>query len=116
MDMETFRRKALEYLPDLSASAMGSPEAMRLTYLSLCLAGESGEFAEKVKKLYRDADGRMDAERRRAMLLELGDVLWTLACLAESLGSSLEEVADMCMEKYESRRRRGTLHGSGDER
>ena len=50
------------------------------------------------------------------LLKELGDVLWYLSVLAEDLGSSLEEVAKLNLEKFAKRKAVGALHGSGDER
>lgn len=82
-----------------------------LTYCTLGLCGEAGEFAEKLKKLLRD--GTYD---RKLMLLELGDVAWYLAACARELGSSFEEVCEMNIAKLESRNARGTQRGSGDER
>jgi NTP pyrophosphatase (non-canonical NTP hydrolase) len=82
-----------------------------ITYATLGLCGEAGEFAEKVKKFRRD--GTYD---RRLMLLELGDVAWYLQACARELGSSLSEVSEMNIAKLESRNARGTQRGSGDDR
>jgi len=54
-----------------------------LMYLSLGLAGESGEVANKIKKLYRDGDG---AEKRLKIGAELGDVFWYAVRLQDALG------------------------------
>ena len=115
MDIREFEKRAFAFIPELPAE-MGAEEHRHLLYLTLALNGEAGEFAEKVKKMFRDSGGKMDAETRRGMLLELGDVLWNVSCLAQELGADLEGVAGMCIEKFESRKRRGTLHGSGDDR
>lgn len=80
-------------------------------YPALGLCGESGEFAEKVKKGIRD--GKFD---RSAALKELGDVLWYLSACARDLGSSLGEVAQMNLDKLADRERRHVLGGSGDDR
>ena len=47
---------------------------------------------------------------------ELGDVLWYLSELALTYNISLEEVAKSNLEKLSSRKMRGTLSGSGDNR
>jgi len=47
---------------------------------------------------------------------ELGDVLWYLAQMASELGASLEDVARGNIEKLRSRKERGMISGSGDNR
>lgn len=92
------------------------PIDMQLVYPVLGLCGEAGEVAEKVKKLYRDADGILDEDRRHAIGLELGDCLWYLAAAANDAGFTLAEIAELNMAKLAARRDRGTLHGDGDDR
>lgn len=91
--------------------AKGERRIESLTYCALGLTGESGEYSEKVKKLIRD--GSFDPE---AAAKELGDVLWYLTRSANELGYSLEQIASMNIEKLTSRRDRGVLKGSGDDR
>lgn len=86
-----------------------------LTYPTLGLTGEAGEVAEKVKKILRDQGGEI-GDKRELLVKELGDVLWYVAALAHELGVSLDSVALGNLEKLESRRARGVLGGSGDER
>jgi len=85
-------------------------------YPTLGLAGEAGEVAEKVKKVLRDNGGRFDAEAVAAIKKELGDVLWYVARLAAELDLDLDDIAAANLAKLASRRDRGVLHGSGDER
>lgn len=92
------------------------PEAYRLIYPTLGLAGEAGELANKVKKVLRDQGGEVTEEIRKALLAELGDVLWYVAQVATDLGASLEAVAQANLEKLRSRQERGKLGGSGDTR
>lgn len=92
------------------------PTESGVIYPVLGLAGEAGEVADKVKKTIRDHGGRFDAERRRAIALEAGDVLWYLAALARELGMDLDEIARLNVEKILSRRDRGKIHGEGDDR
>ena len=47
---------------------------------------------------------------------ELGDVLWYLTRSANELGYSLVDVAEINLIKLTSRKERGVLQGSGDER
>jgi NTP pyrophosphatase (non-canonical NTP hydrolase) len=87
-----------------------------VVYCTLGLTGEAGEFADKVKKILRDDGGVISPEKRMALLSEGGDVLWYLAAVFDELGSSLDEVAKINIDKLTGRRDRGTLGGSGDER
>jgi NTP pyrophosphatase (non-canonical NTP hydrolase) len=84
-----------------------------LTYCALGLVGEAGEVADKAKKLIRDGD---TAERRTAVLQELSDVCWYIARLADEMGMDLEALMDYNKQKLESRKERGVLGGSGDNR
>lgn len=93
------------------------PDAGRnFVYPTLGLAGESGEVAEKIKKVLRDRGGRVDDETRAAVEKELGDVLWYVAQLATELDLDLGAVAEKNLAKLASRKERGVLGGSGDVR
>jgi NTP pyrophosphatase (non-canonical NTP hydrolase) len=91
-----------------------------LTYPTLGLAGESGEFADKVKKLMRNKDvscaSQLDLEDTRALVKELGDVLWYVSDLATSLGVTLENVAHVNIQKLQDRAKRGVIKSEGDNR
>ena len=89
------------------------PEAYRLIYPTLGLAGEAGELANKVKKVLRDQGGEVTEEIRKALLAELGDVLWYVAQVATDPGASLEAVAQANPEKIRSRPAPATPRGSG---
>lgn len=82
----------------------------------LGLAGESGEFADKVKKIMRDKRGDFSEEDRIAILKELGDVLWYVAEVSLYLDMPMSELAKMNLEKLASRKKRGALVGAGDDR
>ena len=85
-------------------------------YPTLGLVGESGEVAEKIKKILRDKNGNLDNESKLALKKELGDVLWYLANLCNELDFSLDDVAKTNLEKLNLRLSRGKISGSGDER
>ena len=92
------------------------PQAYRITYPALGLAGETGEVCEKIKKLHRDDGSVLTEERRELLKKELGDVLWYLSALAHDLGLSLADIAQHNLDKLFSRHERGVLGGSGDTR
>tara|TARA_B100001989_G_scaffold134312_1_gene95113 strand:- start:351 stop:680 length:330 start_codon:yes stop_codon:yes gene_type:complete len=85
-------------------------------YPTLGLVGESGEVAEKIKKILRDKNGKFDYESKTAIKKELGDVLWYLANLCNELDFTLNEVAEENLEKLNNRLFRGKISGSGDDR
>lgn len=82
-----------------------------LSYLALGLVGEAGEIAEKTKKLIRDGVFYPSEVGK-----ELGDVLWYLARYASALGVSLNDITQENINKLTSRKERGVLKGSGDNR
>jgi NTP pyrophosphatase (non-canonical NTP hydrolase) len=82
----------------------------------LGINGEAGEVAEKVKKIIRDQNGHFTDEDKIELAKEVGDVLWYLAVFANQLGHSLDDVAKANLDKLSSRKERGVLGGSGDNR
>ena len=87
-----------------------------LAYFALGIAGESGEVADKIKKIFRDKDGIMTEADKEDVGKELGDVLWYLSQLAQYIGMDFADVAQMNLDKLKSRHERGVLGGSGDNR
>jgi NTP pyrophosphatase (non-canonical NTP hydrolase) len=87
------------------------PKKDGLTYTALGLVNEAGEYTGKIKKYMRD--GELDDY---AAAKELGDVLWYLSVAANELGYDLGEIAQMNIDKLNSRKERGTIGGSGDTR
>ncbi len=88
------------------------PEEHAIVYPALGLVGEAGEISEKVKKWLR-GDRELD---KIGILKELGDPLWYIAAMADDLGFTLQDVIDANVEKLTSRKDRGVLKGSGDNR
>ena len=68
-------------------------------YLALSLSGEAGEFANKVKKIWRHGHDWNVQE----LAEKLGDILWYVAVLSEIIGYDLEEVMQTNIEKLERR-------------
>jgi len=82
----------------------------------LGLVGETGEIAEKFKKIYRDKNGEMSEADTAEIKKELGDVQWYLSVIASYLDISLDEVATQNIGKLSSRKDRGVIKGKGDNR
>jgi len=108
MDLSEYQR--------LSRRTAEYPREAWLAYPALGLAGEAGEVAEHAKKAIRDDGGSVSDERKSAMSKELGDVLWYVAQIATELGLDLDEIAEQNLAKLLSRKERGVLSGSGDDR
>ena len=85
-------------------------------YPTLGLCGEVGEFANKIKKVYRDYNGRVSKEMFDSLLSELGDVLWYVANCATDLGMDLNSIAERNIKKLEQRKINNKIHGEGDKR
>lgn len=114
INMKTYGEQAITTLLH-GAHAFGDLDAEMMAQV-LGLVGESGEFAEKVKKIIRDKKGVISDEDRAELLKELGDVLWYVNAVSHLLGSSLDQVASDNLEKVLSRKSRGATQGSGDNR
>lgn len=89
---------------------------MDKTIWVLGIGGESGEIVEKWKKIVAYQDGRLSDETKAELAKEMGDVLWYMAALAESLGLSLQDIAKTNIDKVISRKKRGVTKGKGDNR
>ena len=113
--------KLNEYMAAAGKTAKYPTEGfLGVSYTALGLNGEAGEIAEKIKKLIRDGEGRsvddLLDEKRFEIAKEIGDVLWYTAALCREVGVSLEEVAQINLDKLKSRQERGLISGSGDNR
>ena len=107
--------------PDLYEKLAGEtaifPKEKALEYLALGLTSEAGEVAGKVKKLIRDGEDKEGFELKKiAISHEIGDVLWYCAMMAKEVGVPLADIMQENLDKLHSRKARGTLQGSGDDR
>jgi NTP pyrophosphatase (non-canonical NTP hydrolase) len=82
----------------------------------LGLTGESGETADKIKKIIRDKQGIATDNDITEIKKELGDVLWYIATISRYLGTSLDEVANLNVKKLSDRKDRRAISGAGDNR
>ena len=83
-------------------------------YFMCALSEEVGEVAGKIKKEIRD--NRDIKLVRQDVKKELGDVMWYLSNLAGKYDLKLSEILQGNIDKIESRKKRGKLQGSGDDR
>lgn len=103
-----YQRKASE--------TMVYPSRYKIIYPALGLGSEAGECIGKIKKVLRDNDGEFTEEQKQQIGDEAIDALWYISAILHDLGLSLEEYAQRNLDKLESRRIRGVLKGSGDNR
>ncbi len=87
-----------------------------MVYPVMGLANEAGEVAGKVKKIFRDHGGTLSDAHIEDISKELGDVLWYVSQVAAEINVPLSRIASENIEKLQSRKARGTLKGSGDNR
>lgn len=92
------------------------PHLAGLLYCATKLCGESGEVAEVIGKALRDDGGRFPPERRRKLVLEMGDVFWYLARICKLMNINPEIVLQANLDKLSKRKEQGTLHGDGSDR
>jgi len=91
-------------------------DLLRLSYVTLGLAGEAGELANKVKKVIRDDGGVLTPVRARQLIDEAGDCLWYLSELCSVLNIPMSEVAKLNIAKLKERAEKNKLQGAGDNR
>ncbi|MBI2545391.1 MAG: nucleoside triphosphate pyrophosphohydrolase family protein [Candidatus Aenigmarchaeota archaeon] len=109
MDFEEYQKKTKK-------TAVYPNQGNNFVYPTLGLTGESGEVADKIKKVLRDKNGVVDENTKLEIEKELGDVLWYLSQISTELGLSLDEIAQKNIIKLLSRLERNTIHGDGDNR
>ena len=88
---------------------------LEMCYLVLGLSSEVGEVSSLLKKAIRD-DTDYDEEAVYKWKGEMSDVLWYFTRICDTLDFSLEELMDHNYKKLASRKQRGVIGGSGDDR
>ena len=81
------------------AHPRGEASDKALGWNALGIAGESGEVADLVKKVI----GHKHPLDRHKLAMELGDVLWYVAALANDIGYDLSQIAEMNVGKLQKR-------------
>jgi NTP pyrophosphatase (non-canonical NTP hydrolase) len=113
MEINNYQKQAVQ-----SAFFTSNEHIGEIPYLTIGVAGETGELCEKIKKMFRDGttDAEDAIERIHAIGKEIGDVMWYLAVLADTLGLQLSDVCQQNIDKCNTRNETGTQHGDGDDR
>ena len=125
-----------KYQEQAMTTCMESSE--NFAYMFLNLVGEVGEFASKIAKAIRknqvSIGGKTSLNRNiltvrddspeimdfdvlafdSELKNEAGDILWQLSGLCKIMGWSLEDVAQMNLDKLAARKAIGTIDGNGD--
>jgi len=105
-----------EYQQLARRTAAPKDKPNELFHLLLGLCGESGEIAEKTKKIVRDHASDFSQLDRDDLVKELGDVLWHVAIIADYFDIPFDEVGEKNIAKLADRLKRNKISGSGDNR
>jgi NTP pyrophosphatase (non-canonical NTP hydrolase) len=109
-----------EYQEKAGTTAAYPSMGENLCYPAMKLAGEAGEYCDKVGKRWRNTGSMssrgMNLDEIQDFVKELGDVLWYIAASAKELGYSLEDVAQLNLDKLADRQKRGVIKSAGDNR
>lgn len=102
------------------------PTSENFSYMFLNLVGEVGELASKVAKHIRKGKAEItqnrltvpaiSEEEMQDLMKEAGDCLWQLSGVCTVMGWQLEDVGQQNLDKLASRKNRGVVDGSGDNR
>ena len=82
----------------------------------LALSILSGRINEVMKKSFRDNNGHISVEKKNEVIEVLAKILYNLVGLAGMCGIDPEDAMDTNIKKLFSRKDRGVLGGSGDNR
>ena len=121
MTLDDYQKQAMKTCLKSSAN---------FSYMSMNLVAEVGEFSGKVSKSIRKGEKRISNNdliidnislieyeiQQNDLKYEVGDILWQLSGLCSVLGWSLQDIAEMNIEKLQSRQERNKIEGSGDNR
>jgi NTP pyrophosphatase (non-canonical NTP hydrolase) len=110
MDLDKYQEKARK--TDLHTKV----QANELDYYLLGLTSEAGEVAGRMKRVYRDQEGKISLIEKERIKKELGDVLWYLSAICDRFDFSLGEVAELNIKKLSNRMENNSLHGDDPDR
>jgi NTP pyrophosphatase (non-canonical NTP hydrolase) len=84
----------------------GQGQNAGVVYCALGAAGEAGEIANVIAKMLC---GGVVEDSQAKLIEEIGDTLWMLDSLAREIGVTLEECAEVNLDKLRKRLDNGTL-------
>ena len=116
LKIDEYQRKAHETADYPSGTIGKDRHAIDYTYPVFGLTEEAGEVSGKFAKAVRDNEGVIDEARKMEIVKELGDVCWFVAEICTVLRVDLSFVMQKNLDKLASRKERGVIHGSGDNR
>lgn len=112
-----------DYQEAAKKTAIYSDMIFDISHFGFGLAAEAGEVATILQKFFRkdpryfnEETGAFTQDAIDKLKLELGDVLWFTAILADTFEFSLEEIGQANLAKLASRTDRGVIKGDGDNR
>ena len=120
MELNDYQKKAMSTCMETSANPL---------YMLFMLGEEVGElqgkFSKAIRKgeilfvgndlhFYEELGGWNFYEWEDLVKKEIGDCLWGIAGIAHVMGWSLEEVAQVNLDKLAARKAAGTIVGNGD--
>jgi len=100
----------------LTTAIKNQDPTMDKTIWAMGVAGEAGEVVEKWKKIVAYKNGTISTQDLDELRKELGDVVWYVAVLADSIGLALEDIMQLNLSKLADRKKRNVIKGAGDER
>lgn len=120
MELKDYQEKAMSTCMETSANPL---------YMIFMLGEEVGElqgkFSKAIRKgeilfvgndlhFHKELEGWNFDEWKDLVKKEIGDCLWGIAGIAHVMGWSLEEVAQVNLDKLAARKAAGTIVGNGD--
>ena len=93
-----------------------SDNKFNIEYKALGLYDEAEKVSDKIKKVFKDYDSKLDENKAHEIAKELGDCLWYISRIAAAIGFELSDIAKLNVDKLSKRKTEGKLHGSGDNR
>lgn len=88
-----------EYQQEAERTAKGLSHDQRFVNFGMGLAGEAGEVVDYLKKVcFHGHDLNIDK-----LAEELGDLMWYIATIANTVGLSMERIAEQNIEKLRKR-------------
>ena len=111
MTFDEYQKQALTTALEADPTAL-----MSRTIYAMGIAGEAGEVVEKWKKIVAYREGKVTDEEIAELGKELGDVVWYIAVMANSLGLSFDDIMQKNLQKLQDRQKRNMIKGAGDNR